>query len=154
MALKLYFDLDGTVYNLYAVKDWDYKLRNSIASVFEEGTVMTDMVALEKKLKKLNVEVGVITWLPREATAEYEAACKEVKMAWVKKYMPYVKEVHALSYGVPKHTVGTEDDILVDDNADVLDAWRAAGRAAINAIYIDRIDEKVKEVLKGVKKYG
>jgi 5'(3')-deoxyribonucleotidase len=142
---KIYFDLDGTVYDLYAVEDWDYKLRHSDTSVFTDGKTMTDMVELGKRL--VDREVAVITWLPKESTKEYRDACTQVKVDWVHVNMPYVKEIHVLEYGTPKHSIGSIEDILVDDNAKVLEDWIAAGRKAIDAKYIDTIDEKIKEVI-------
>jgi len=143
--LKIYFDLDGTVYDLYSVANWEYKLRHSDASVFTDGRAMTDMAVLGKRLQ--DVEIGVITWLPKESTQEYRDECTQKKLYWIAENMPYVTEIHVLEYGTPKHSVGTIEDILVDDNAKVLEDWIAAGRKVIDAKYIDIIDEKIKEVI-------
>ena len=37
MSKKIYFDLDGTVYDLYNVENWLEKLRSETEKVFTEG---------------------------------------------------------------------------------------------------------------------
>ena len=42
MTTKIYFDLDGTVYDLYSIENWELKLRAENADVFIEGNFIGD----------------------------------------------------------------------------------------------------------------
>ena len=94
MTTKIYFDLDGTVYDLYNIENWKPKLCAEDADVFKEGDFIgnyTRFIVACTELVKKGVQFGVITWLPMQATEEYERECAEVKREWVKKFMPFVR---------------------------------------------------------------
>ena len=100
MSIKIFFDLDGTVYDLYSVENWLEKLRSEDASVFSEGDFIGDYNRFKtvcEKLVAVGVQFEVITWLPMQASPEYELECTEVKREWVKKFMPFVTEFTAQS---------------------------------------------------------
>ena len=58
MSIKIYFDLDGTVYDLYNVENWLEKLRSEDASVFSEGDFIGDYNRFKTVCEKL-VSLGV-----------------------------------------------------------------------------------------------
>jgi len=124
----IYFDLDGTVYDLYGQTDWLPRLRASDPTAYaNEDALLVDMVALHGYLFDLmdkGFEVGVISWLAMGATAAYDREVRKVKRAWVKKFLPMATEIHIVKYGTPKHKVATADfGIIVDDDAKVRAAW-------------------------------
>ena len=53
MSKKIYFDLDGTVYDLYNMENWLEKLRSETEKVFTEGDFLGNYENLQKKKKKL-----------------------------------------------------------------------------------------------------
>ena len=126
----IYFDLDGTVYDLYSQPDWLERittLADPTAYANEDAT-MVDMVALQDTLLDLveaGFEVGVVTWLAKDASAAYDKAVRAVKRDWIKKFLPMATEVHIVRYGTPKHRVikNRENAIIVDDNAEVRESW-------------------------------
>ena len=139
MTTKIYFDLDGTVYDLYNVENWEPKLRAENADVFNEGNFIGDytrFITVCTELVKKGVQFGVITWLPMQATEEYERECAEVKREWVKKFMPFVTEFTAQTYGIPKQNAiikRAKRMYLLDDNAEVCEIWKTEKmRIAIN----------------------
>lgn len=139
MSIKIYFDLDGTVYDLYSVENWLEKLRSEIASVFSEGDFIGDYNSFKtvcEKLVSVGVQFEVITWLPMQASSEYELECTEVKREWVKKFMPFVSEFTAQSYGIPKQNAikkRAKTMYLLDDNKEVCEMWKTDKmRKAIN----------------------
>lgn len=139
MSVRIYFDLDGTVYNLYGIENWEPKLRAENPDVFKEGDFIgnhEDFTDICGKLLKKGVQFGVITWLPMQASPEYELECTETKREWVKQYMPFVTEFTAQSYGVPKQNAivkRAKTMYLLDDNAEVCEMWRTEKmRIAIN----------------------
>ena len=139
MSIKIYFDLDGTVYDLYNVENWLEKLRSEDASVFSEGNFIGDYNRFKtvcEKLVSVGVQFEVITWLPMQASEEYEIECTEVKREWVKKFMPFVTEFTAQSYGIPKQNAikkRAKTMYLLDDNKEVCEMWKTDKmRKAIN----------------------
>ena len=139
MSIKIYFDLDGTVYDLYNVENWLEKLRSEDASVFSEGDFIGDYNRFKtvcEKLVSVGVQFEVITWLPMQASEEYEIECTEVKREWVKKFMPFVTEFTAQSYGIPKQNAikkRAKTMYLLDDNKEVCEMWKTDKmRKAIN----------------------
>ena len=77
--MKIYFDMDGTLANLYGVENWLEKLRAEDSSPYEEAEPMCDLRLLARLLNKAQKngnEIGIISWLSKEATAEYDEAVR------------------------------------------------------------------------------
>lgn len=139
MSVKIYFDLDGTVYNLYGVTEWEPKLRAENPNVFKEGSFIgnhKDFTDICGKLLEKGVQFGVITWLPMQASPEYELECAKVKRQWVERYIPFVTEFTAQRYGIPKQNAivrRAKTMYLLDDNAEVCEMWQTEKmRVAVN----------------------
>ena len=139
MSIKIYMDLDGTVYDLYNVVNWLEKLNLEDAQVFSEGDFIgnyNEFWEICNKLLAKGVQFGVITWLPMQASSEYETECTEIKRLWVKKFIPFVTEFTAQSYGVPKQNAivkRCKRMYLLDDNSEVCEMWKTNKmRIAIN----------------------
>ena len=129
MKKAIYFDMDGTLANLYGVEGWLDKLRQYDASPYAEAQVMLNMQALAHRLNALQragYTIGVISWLSLESTAEYDKAVTEEKIAWLKKHLGSVKfdEIHITKYGKRKSKLAkVKGGILFDDNAKVRKEW-------------------------------
>lgn len=144
MSIKIFFDLDGTLFDLYGKKNWLEMLQNENPSAFE-GDMLPEIDPIElykatSALAERGVIMEVITWLPMGASPEYETACDLVKKQWVKDNLPFISKVTSLSYGVPKQNgieKRAERMFLIDDNAEICEMWETAKmRKAI------RIDSK------------
>lgn len=126
---KIYFDMDGTVYDLYALPNWLELLREEREGAFTLGSPKVDMVALREVCELLRAEgwdFGIITWLPIGATKKYCRSCEQEKKEWAKKFMPYITEFYTQVYGVPKQIAPIRQAktmILIDDNAGVRKTW-------------------------------
>lgn len=127
MQKAIYFDMDGTVADLYNVSNWLEKLRNSDVSPYVEAAPLVNMDELNNILQKfvaIGFVVGVISWSAMNGSKEYNKETRKAKKAWVKANMPSVSEFHVVKYGTSKHTVAkVRGSILVDDNAKVRKAW-------------------------------
>jgi hypothetical protein len=126
MAKNIYFDMDGTLADLYGVEGWLMDLLASNPRPYAEAKPLVNMQRLARRLnllRKAGYKVCVITWLAKDATAEYDKAVAEVKMAWLKKHLATVTfdEVHILAYGTPKQNVGK--GILFDDELPNRENW-------------------------------
>lgn len=147
---KIYFDMDGTVADLYGEKNWLDNLRNEREGSFINLRPLVDMNELAMvchQLMNLGYSFGVITWLPMGASYEFERMCEEEKRAWIEEFMPWVSEFYAQSYGVPKQYAPSKraaEMILVDDNAEIRAMWNTE----VQRSSIDATQDIIKELKK------
>ena len=129
MAKAIYFDMDGTLANLYGVEDWLARLENEDASPYDEASVLLNMQALAHRLNKLQslgYTIGIVSWLSKKGSAAYNATVREAKLAWLTKHLGSVKwdEIHITTYGKRKHKlVNIKDGYLFDDNESIRKSW-------------------------------
>jgi len=129
MDKAIYFDMDGTIADLYGQKNWLKKLRAEKTAPYEKATPMVDMKALKatlNNLRKKGYKLGIITWLAKDSTPEYKQATRVAKIDWLDKHfgIGYFDKIHMVQYGTPKHQVATiKDSVLFDDNQEVREAW-------------------------------
>lgn len=137
---KIYFDMDGTIADLYSVNGWLDDLRAERTTPYQIAKPMYDMEKLNSLLETLKVfgyKIGIITWGSMDASDLFDNQIKRVKREWVKKNLPAIKEFHYQRYGTPKHRASYQNirinhDILIDDNAEVRKNWERKGGIAIN----------------------
>lgn len=138
MNKVIYFDLDGTIADLYAVEGWLNALRNFEPWPYRVAKPMWDFGELKEifhELKELGYIIGIITWLSKESSREYDNAVRAAKREWLKEQGLWecFDEVHMVKYGTPKHTTANiRHGILVDDNAEVREAWERYGGETID----------------------
>lgn len=143
MEKKIYFDMDGTIADFYATKDWLERLANEETYPYEIAKPLLRMSALAKRLNNLQrrgYAVGVISWTAKDSTTEYHKAVEQAKLNWLKKHLASVKfdEIKIVRYDTPKHEIG--NGILFDDNAEIRKGWDKAN--AENLAYdVDNILE-------------
>lgn len=148
----IYFDLDGTLSNLYNVEGWESKLRAEDPSPYADASPLVDMVrlaAIIAKLRSAGVTVGVISWGAMDGTAEYTRRVKRVKREWCKYWGLAFDEFHVVKYGTPKHWVAKcKRSVLVDDNSDVRQMWTLG--ATVDASDSHRMMEQLENILQKV----
>lgn len=121
MKATIWWDMDGTIANLYAVDGWLDMLRAYDETPYEEAEVMLNMALFARylhKVQKLGYRIGVISWLSKMPTPEYDEAVTEAKLEWLMKHLPSVRwdEINIVAHGTPKQNfMETENDILFDD---------------------------------------
>jgi FMN phosphatase YigB (HAD superfamily) len=125
---KIIFDLDGTLYDLYSIPDWEKKLRQEKENIFLEGKTFLndDFYEIIEELRNLGFTFDVATWLPMFATKQYEEKCKKEKEQWIRKNLKFINNIYIDSYGIPKQKMVKEKSslmILIDDNIDVCKNW-------------------------------
>jgi len=126
----IYFDMDGTIADLYAVENWLPKLRAYDASPYAEAAPLVRLCTLARMLNKLQrngYRICVISWLSKDPNPAYGEAVTAAKLAWLKKHMPSVKwdAIHIVPYGTPKSTVDADTwrGILFDDEENNIIEW-------------------------------
>ena len=127
--VMIWFDMDGTIANLYGVDNWLSMLREYNPTPYAEAEVMLNMSLLARYLNKLRAVgygVGIISWLSKNSTAEYDEAVTTAKLNWLHQHLRSVDfdEIHIVDYGTPKTSFReTEDDILFDDEERNREEW-------------------------------
>lgn len=154
------FDFDGTIYPLYTeVEDWLPRLERECPTVFTENKAMADLKAIRElllQLKEYGVEVNAVTWLPMNATDEYEKDATRQKLEWAENQLglDVFNNFYAVPYGTPKHKVPKRKRgmLLFDDNEEVRKEWETpVERKAIDPVG-NAIVDTLKEILQGYKK--
>lgn len=125
----IYFDMDGTIANLYGVENWLADLIAEHTRPYREAQTLLNMRKLGRVLNALQTAgytVGIVSWLSKCGTAEYNERVTATKLAWLAKHLGSVHfdEIHIVPYGTPKQTVVSHTDgILFDDEAQNRENW-------------------------------
>ena len=123
---NIYFDLDGTLADLYGINNWlDYLLNEDIFP-YLEAEPMVNLSVLVRTLHRLQnkgFHIGIISWLSKNATIEYEDSVRKAKLYWIKKHMPSMifDEINIIPYGTPKEGIGY--GYLFDDEENNRTNW-------------------------------
>lgn len=141
--MTIFFDMDGTIANLYGVENWLGYLEASDPTPYAIAKPLLNLSALARELHKLQsigYEIGVISWLSKSGTEEYNRVVAETKQMWLRKHLPSVvwDEIHIVKYGTPKSTCG--HGILFDDEERNRIEWGA------NAYDVNNIMEVLKSL--------
>ena len=116
--MRICFDMDGTIADLYGVDNWLAMLIQHDATPYKEATALVNMNQLARtlnKLQKAGHEVGIISWLAKGSTTDYDEEVRQAKIAWLKKHL---KSVHFDFIEIVPH--GTDKNIVCVDSTDIL----------------------------------
>jgi hypothetical protein len=127
-ARTIYFDMDGTIADLYSVENWLPMLRDFDPTPYKKAKVMHNMSYLARLLNVLRqngYKVGIISWLSMDSTFEYDTAVIKAKIDWLELHLASVEfdEIHIVPYGTPKEQFSSGADILFDDTVSVRENW-------------------------------
>lgn len=142
----IYFDMDGTIANLYAVLGWLPMLRAEETTPYALAEPMVRMNVLARLLNTLKREgwtIGIVSWTAKNGTEEYNKRVAEVKKEWLKTHLKSVEfdEIIIVPYGTPKETVVKNPfGILFDDEEQNRNNWKG------KAFDVQNIIEVIKEV--------
>jgi hypothetical protein len=129
MKATIFFDMDGTIADLYGVENWLDYLINADALPYEIAKPLVRLSALARvlnRLQKQGYKIGVISWLAKNSDTTYDEKVTKAKKEWLKKHLASVMfdEIHIVKYGTPKQTfANTENDILFDDEEKNRTSW-------------------------------
>lgn len=129
--MKIWFDMDGTIANLYGVDGWLDAIIARDTRPYEVAAPMVDMLALAALLNDVKAnghEIGIISWTAKNGTDEYNARTENAKREWLAQNLPTVtwNTIRVVAYGTDKRTA-TGGGILFDDERPNREAW---GRGA------------------------
>lgn len=125
----IYFDMDGTIADLYGVNNWLAELRAANPAPYEEAEPLVNFygaASIISKLEKLGYKFGVISWLSKNSQKEYDKKVRKAKTEWLQKNVPlHFDEIHIVKYGTRKDYIAKDKyGILFDDDERVREKWR------------------------------
>ena len=125
----IFFDLDGTLADLYNVEGWLDMLLASDALPYEIAKPLVRLSALARllnNLQKKGYRIGIISWLSKGSSPEYDKDVTAAKKKWLAKHLKSVNfdEINIIRYGMPKEQFAkTENDVLFDDELQNRTNW-------------------------------
>lgn len=145
--MRICFDMDGTIANLYGVDNWLEYLINKDEYPYLNADVMINMNSLARVLNRLQrngIKIGIISWLAKNSNESYDEKVTVAKKKWLKKHLSSVHFdfIEIVTYGTDKNIVcESENDILFDDEIRNRENWNGKAYDVTNII----------EILKGVR---
>ena len=123
----IWFDMDGTIADLYGVTDWLTAIRNGETRPYTEAKGIGNLATIARLLnavQKRGYTIGVISWTAKGGNAEYNKAVEIAKREWLARHLPSVKwnAVKVVPYGTDKKTA-TGGGILFDDEMPNRKVW-------------------------------
>lgn len=145
--MKIWFDLDGTLADLYGVPNWLPMLEaeNELPYIVAKPLVnMSRLARMLNKLQRQGHEIYVVSWLSKHSSPEYGKKVAVAKLQWLKTHLHSVQwnNVLIVKYGTNKWDYfGSTDAILFDDEQRNRDQW-------LNHMAYE--PEKIFEILGGI----
>lgn len=145
MKKEIWFDMDGTIADLYGVEGWLDMLLNENTKPYETAKPLVNMRELAKVLNRLiekGWEIGVISWLAKNGTNDYNKKVANAKIKWLAKHLKSVKfaKIDIVEYGTPKQI--NRNGILFDDEKQNRENWLGVAYNVENIIQVLRELEK------------
>ena len=141
MNRTIFFDMDGTIADLYGVNNWLEYLINSDEYPYKNAKPLINLNSLARilnRLQKCGYRIGVISWLAKNSNNEYDAKVIAAKIKWLNKHLASVRfdEINIVSYGTPKERFNNNNDILFDDEERNRNNWTGTAFDVNNIIGI------------------
>lgn len=142
----IYFDMDGTIADLYGVSGWLEMLLAHDPAPYALAAPLIRLCTLARVLnglKRRGYKIGIVSWLSKENNPEYNEAVTAAKTDWINRHLPSVDfdEIKIVPYGTPKsEVVNDPSGILFDDEENNRVNWAGTAFGVDNII----------EVLKGL----
>ena len=130
MTKAIYFDMDGTIANLYGVENWLENLRAENPMPYEKASPLLKLNQLAKilnNLQKKGWSIGIVSWLSKNSSENYDLEVTKAKNKWLKSHLKSVKfdEIKIVPYGTPKEKiVNFPKGILFDDELKNRENWK------------------------------
>lgn len=131
--MVIFFDMDGTIANLYGVENWLTRLRSYDSKIYYEAGALCNMRTLARRLNKIQkngIKIGVISWGSKDKNPDFLEKVKAEKLRWLGVHLKSVSfdEIHIVEYGTKKTSFrSSSDDILFDDETENLIDWGMGG---------------------------
>lgn len=126
MERKIWFDMDGTIADLYGVEGWLEMLRAGDPTPYRAAKPLVKMQSLARilhRLQRQGYEIGIVSWLSKSSTPDYDEAVTAAKLEWLAAHLASVHfdSIDIIAYGTPKQD--GRNGILFDDELKNREAW-------------------------------
>lgn len=148
MTKWIWFDMDGTIADLYGVNGWLECLMAHDTMPYAKAKPLYDVFELFTVLEELHnkgYKLGIISWGSKERNADYDKAVAKVKAEWLFDYMldMWLDKVIVTAYGIRKADTCRKygNGILVDDELQNREAWDLGDTIDANENIIAKLRE-------------
>ena len=144
--MKIWFDMDGTIADLYSVNGWLNYLLTENTFPYENAATMLHFSTFARMLNKVQAmghQIGIISWTSKGGNENYNLAVEMAKRAWLARHLPSVEwdEINIVRYGTNKWWA-CGDGILFDDEEKNRAEW--GGKAYTPSEILNVLTEIVK----------
>lgn len=143
--MKIWFDMDGTIADLYGVENWLEMLiaHNETPYAIAKPIVNLSVLArLMNKVQRKGFEICIVSALAKDSTAEYDERVRNAKIKWLTNHLKSVHfdEIRFVPYWYTKNDVNTGADVLFDDEERHLEKWTGT------AVHASKMIETLKTI--------
>lgn len=126
--MKIWFDMDGTIADLYGVENWLEMLTAHDETPYAIARPLVNLARLARlihKAQRIGYEVCIVSALAKNSNEDYDKRVKEAKLHWLATHLKSVhfNEIKFVPYWFTKNDVNTGHDILFDDENRHLEKW-------------------------------
>lgn len=126
--MKIWFDMDGTIADLYGVENWLEMLMAHDETPYAIAKPLVNLSVLARLMNKVQregFEICIVSALAKNSTAEYDERVRNAKIKWLANHLKSVHfdEIRFVPYWYTKNDVNTGDDILFDNEERHLKKW-------------------------------
>ena len=126
--MKIWFDMDGTIADLYGVENWLEMLIAHDETPYAIAKPIVNLSVLARLMNKVQregFEICIVSALAKDSPAEYDERVRNAKIKWLANHLKSVHfdEIRFVPYWYTKNDVNTGDDILFDDEKRHLEKW-------------------------------
>ena len=128
MTKQIWFDMDGTIANLYAVDGWLEDIRAENTRPYSEAKPMLNLSLLARLLnqaQRKGWEIGIVSWGAKNSTEKFLKMTGCAKFYWLLAHLPSVEwdYIYIDYYGTNKFQRCGCNGILFDDEEQNREAW-------------------------------
>ena len=142
MTKAIYFDMDGTIADLYGVEGWLNDLESENERPYATAKPLIRMSTLARVLNRLQRKgytIGIVSWLSKGGSDDYNEKVTYAKQKWLKQHLASVNfdEINIVKYGTPKSTaVNIQGGILFDDEERNRTEWNGTAYNVDNILNV------------------
>ena len=143
--MKIWFDMDGTITDLYGVENWLEMLIAHDETPYAIAKPIVNLSVLARlmnKVQRKGFEICIVSALAKDSTAEYDEKVRNAKIKWLANHLKSVHfdEIRFVPYWYTKNDVNTGTDVLFDDEERHLEKWTGT------AVHASKMIETLKTI--------
>ena len=143
--MKIWFDMDGTIADLYGVDNWLEMLMAHDETPYAIAKPIVNLSVLARlmnKVQRKGFEICIVSALAKDSTAKYDEKVRNAKIKWLANHLKSVHfdEIRFVPYWYTKNDVNTGADVLFDDEERHLEKWTGT------AVHASKMIETLKAI--------